>query len=262
MILRFISPLLILALVAGRQAATAQASSATSTGGACRDALPAEKAILDKAWAILSAQIAKPLRQAGWVVEEEVTRVATIAKSPGPYRPMMLCAPYFGYTLKLDPNSELGKQMQDSALYYSQQMNDEKDMTRLKAAMAGLNRIQRSSEVSIRVYDNSPYLKEPKHLIAADRFATRNLPGAGYCWQLMRVPRDEMGNVEEETDVYVGNWTGADMHAASYSPYPFVHKQAGPWLETLRFIIAAPRPVADAIIGKVDWAAVAGALTK
>ena len=234
----------------------------TGRGAECRKLRTSEREALEKARNVLRMRVAEPLRAAGWVVDMESTEKGDVANNPRPFRPLMLCAPWFGFKLKLDQNSELGQKLRDSAAYYSHSA-ETKDIAVLKAAMRNVARIQSMMEVTIRVYDNSPYLKEPWNMGPRDRFRVLSVPGAGYACQVVSEARNDLDVPEETTNVYIGNWVGADMHTSGgYVLYPFGHKTVGPWLENLDFRIAAPAEVADAIIAKIDWNAVGAALTK
>lgn len=234
----------------------------TGHGAECRKLRASERVVLEKARDVLRMRVAEPLQAAGWSVDMESTEKGEVANNPRPFRPLMLCAPWFGFKLKLDEHSPLGQELRDSAAYYAHQ-GSSKDIGVLKAAMRNMSRIQKMMAVDIRVWDNSPYIREPWILTSRDRFSVRTVPGAGYACQVVRAPKSDLDLPDEATDVYIGNWAGADMHATgSYVLYPFRHKETGPWLENLRFEIDAPKEVADAIIAKVDWNAVGAALTR
>ncbi len=237
----------------------------TSNAQECFTQTPAQTAVIHKAVTALKQQFAK-LQSLGWIVTNEKTgENSPIAKSPAPFRPMMLCDRLYKLALHLDPASARAKMLQDSINYYTAQ--SQKGAIGDKAwinATKNMARLMEMQQIQIMVTENTPYLVygEPKG--PADKNIVLHVNGASFAYLQYVAPADDNSMAEETTWLYIGNWTGIKelKNNYGYVAYPFIHKQLSPFIETLELSIKAPAQVANTVINKIDWAALNDALTK
>lgn len=233
-------------------------------GAECRKQRRSEKEVITKAINVFDNTLISSLQNIGWKVNEEQNGLnGVVANHPGPFRPLSLCSPFFELKLSLDPNSDYGKKLQDSAEYYAQQSsqnaNDDKALVQ---ATQNMFRIRNMQNISISIDANSPYIKSEYHTGSKDRFTVLHIQSVPYAYQIYQAPSDNLGTPEESTYLCFGKWDGADMHASSYVNYPFVHKQSASAIENFEIMIKAPASVANEIIKKIDWSKMNEALTR
>jgi hypothetical protein len=223
-------------------------------GDECRKLRRAESLIIDKAKAVMRSSMITPLQQMGWQVKDNQDMKVVATNHPVPYKPFSLCDNVFDLKLTINPNSVYGKMMQDSAQYYASQSTKEGAMN--------MFRIQEMQNVEIRIFDNDPYLKSTFTHGPADKYSVLHIPGAAYACRFYHAPASDIESPEVKTCLFFGAWQGADMNAGSYVSYPFMHRLAGPYLETLEVQILGPIEAANTIISKIDWSALNAALSK
>ena len=155
--------------------------------------------------------------------------------------------------LELGQNSDYGRIMTDSAVYYSKLGTTD--------GMKNMFRIQAMRNVEIRVFVNSPFIKSVFNHGSNGRYTVMHTPGTAFaCRMITAQSNDEEPHVI--TELYFGNWAGADMNARDYVNYPFAHKTESPYIETLKVQIIGPAQAADVIIQKIDWNKLNAALVK
>jgi hypothetical protein len=168
-------------------------------------------------------------------------------------------------TLKLavDAHSAYGKRIQDSAQYYMEQTQKNALGTKAYAAAAkNFFRVNNMQTAEIYIASNLNYLKESSYTIGdKDKYSVLHIPGASYACRVYKAPADEISKPEETTQLFFGNWKGADMHAGTTVKYPFIHKQ-GPYIENFVVTITAPAAAADKIIQAIDWNKLNGAIAR
>lgn len=237
----------------------------------CRDQTNAEKKVITNAVSIFENTFLQPLQKMNWqITEEENGKNAQIAINPAPYRPMFLCSDFFDLKLNINPDSPLGKMMQDSAEYYnnlvsqysSQIGQPSYDKSKLSQATRNMYRVQEAGRAEISINANDPYLKQDWLLDSKDRHTVLHIPGVAYAWQLYELPTDDLQSPVEKTMLYFGNWTGINMFTGTYAGYPFIHKQQSPYIENFVVTIIAQTAVANEIIKKIDWSKLNEAIKK
>jgi hypothetical protein len=223
-------------------------------GAECRKARQSENALFEHAKDIMRSGLIEPLQKMGWQVQDNQNLKTMIANHPVPYKPLSLCNNIFDLKLTLDPNTPYGKMLADSAAFYANQGTPQ--------ASLKMFRIQDMQRVEIQVIDNDPYIKSEFSHGPADKYSILHVPGTAFACRFYSAPQSEVDSPQVSTCLFFGNWSGADMNAATYVKYPFIHKHPGPYLETLNIKIIGPASAADHIIKQVDWNALNAALTK
>ena len=225
-------------------------------GVECRKLRRTEAAVVSNAKATINTSLVQSIQKIGWIVKNSSDVSPSAANHPSPYRPLFFCSSIFDLIISPDPNSEFGKMIDDSIHYYSNQSN--------MPAIIRLTQLSSLKSLKIRIGENNPYLKEPFEHDADDKFTLLHIPGISYAYRLTLhdpgASKDFPPNYK--TFILIGSWNGADMNAATYSNYPFIHKNPGAYLETLTVQIIAPAAIADKIIQNVNWQGLGAALTK
>lgn len=224
----------------------------------------AEKVIVNKAVEIFDETFLAPLQKMGWNIDEEQNgRTAQIANNIIPFRPISFFGSFFNLKLSIDPGSNYGKMLQDSALYYSKQVsqnnNDPKAMAK---AAQNMYRILAMQKMEIDIEANSPYIKSEYPMEKNDRFTVLNIPQVAYGCQVYRAPTGNVGTPVEYTYLCFGNWKGADMNANTYVTYPFIHKKQAPVFENIVVVFTGPAQSTNDIISKINWEKLNGAISK
>ncbi|HVV53964.1 MAG TPA: hypothetical protein VHC47_01495 [Mucilaginibacter sp.] len=223
-------------------------------GDECRKPRRAENKVIGNAKSVVSDYLRSPLQQMGWHVNGNDEMKTVISSKPSPFRPMGLCDDPMDMKLQLGANSEYGRMMADSAEYYS----------KLGTTEGALNmfRIQGMRALQIRVFVNDPYIKSVFNHGSSDKYIVLKVPGAGYACRFVNAPQSSIDQPQVATDLYFGNWAGANMNARDYVNYPFTHKMQSPYIENMRVEIDGPAQVVDDILKKIDWSKLNAALAK
>lgn len=223
-------------------------------GDECRKPRRAENKVIENAKSVISDYLRSPLQQLGWQVNGNDGMKTVISSRPVPFRPMGLCDDPMDMKLQLGTSSDYGRMMADSAEYYS----------KLSTTEGALNmfRIQDMRALQIRVFVNDPYIKSVFNHGSSDKYIVLKVPGAGYACRFVNAPQSSIDQPQVTTDLYFGNWAGADMNAKDYVNYPFAHKTQSPYIENMRIEITGPAQAVDNILKKIDWSKLNAALAK
>ena len=225
-------------------------------GVECRKLRRNEKLITENAKRVINRCVTEQLQRMGWQAKNSSDIPPSTANHTLPYRPFGFCSGVFDLTINPDPNTAFGKMINDSIRYYSGQ-------TDMHSILRGVI-LQNLQRMKIRIDLNSPYIKTPYPHNPADKYTVLNVTGAGYAYRLTEPEHGATADVppDYKTIIRLGNWAGADMHAAQYVNYPFLHKQPGPYIETITVEIDGPAYIVDKIIRNVDWQGLSAALAK
>lgn len=210
-----------------------------------------EKPVISKAVKVFRDALLQPLQSSGWQITDEHNAF----NSPVSNRSdLPITIDLFHLKLALDPNSDYGKMMLDSAKYYNDQLSkNEPGSKEYKQAAVNFFRMQNMLTAEMEIASNLYYLKQSSYTIGdKDNYSVLHIPGASYACRVYIAPDDEISRPEEYTQLFFGNWKGADRHAANAVKYPFIH-QHGPFIENLVVTITAPSAAADKIIQAIDW---------
>jgi hypothetical protein len=222
----------------------------------CRPPHDDEAAVIENAQKVINKCVTEQLLKIGWTAKYASTIPPSIASNPNPYRPLFICSSVFDLIISPDPGSDYGKMISDSIRYYSTQTT--------MAAMIRMSLLQALQNIKIRIAENGPYIKIPFEHNPTDKYTVMHVPGTGYAYRLTLPEQGSDAGLppDYKTFLLIGAWAGADMNAATYVKYPFVHKQGGAYIETLVVQIIGPASIADKVIQNVDWQGLSAALAK
>lgn len=220
-----------------------------------------EKEVIDKALNIFDEVLTQPLQNSYWkIVEGPDAKNIQIANNPYPFRPLF--CNNLQLKLVVDPKSDYGRMLRDSAEYYGKQSSQNPDDYKLiNASVRNMARIQHMQNLEISADINDPYLNEDHYIGKQDRLTVLHIPGVAYACQIYKAPHEPLSPPDEFTELFFGNWAGAG-NAKHYTPYPFVHKQHAAAIENIELTITGPAAAADEIIKKINWSKLNEAITK
>ncbi len=219
----------------------------------CRPATADEKKVLEKMINTIKQQLESPLLQDGWIEESEKTPLPDpqIAKSPGPVRPLMSCSFVFDAQLKVDPNSNRGKMLADSAKYYS-------DLGTTESAQKMFAVLGRS-EINIHAIENVPYLNI--HVSPSAKIKKLIVPGVAI---VLQSSDTNNGPDQEDVQFYFGNWDNAKVTSGNDAykiRYPFQHPVGTPYIVNMMVRLKGSAQAIDPILKKINWEKLNEALT-
>jgi hypothetical protein len=223
----------------------------------------AEKEVIGKAINVCDEVLTQPLQNSGWKINERTDgRNTMIANNAAPFRPMF-CNDLFDLKLTVDPLSNYGKMLNDSAEYYgklSSQNTD--DYKAIGQAVRNMARIQNMNHIEISTDVNDPYLKENHFIGKQDKLTVLHIPGVAYAYQTSKAAQNDLDPPDEKTYLCFGNWAGADANAKTYEGFPFIHKRSAPAIENIVITISGPADAANEIIKEINWSKINEALNK
>lgn len=235
----------------------------------CRDATEQESAAVAKAGAVLKSEVVDVWSADPWQASVDSTilngGVLSVATHPGPYRPLMLCSDLVRLTLDYAAQDDYAnglRQKQTDLITQAGDMAaqmtapDPASEAKMQAMMGEAADAVAPLHADVTILENDPYLSEAA---PGQTCAQITVTGADFSYRCSG--HDDNGGSSTLTYVRIGSWTGAKA-GDGYIPYPFAHKTAGPWIETISVRIAAPSALADAMIGKVNWQKLHDGLTQ
>lgn len=224
------------------------------TGSEDRKQRSSEKPVIGKAVSVCDEALTHPLQNSEWKIEERTDgRSTNIANNPAPFVPMF-CSPILNLKLIVDPYSNYGKMLKDSAEYYAAQSSqNSNDYKLINASVRNMARIANMQKLEISVAVNYPYLKQDHPMAKNDRFTLLHVPGASYACQIYNAPQNDLDPPDEMTRLFFGNWTGADMNAKTYKGFPFIHKTSFAAIENIVVTITGAASAANEIIKEINW---------
>ncbi len=226
----------------------------------CRGATPVETAVVAKAGAVIKAELVDVWSADPWQgnVDSSIINggVLNVATHPGPYRPLMLCSDLVRLTLDYATHDDYAnglRQKQSDLITQAGDMAaqmttpDAAAQAKMQAMMGEAADAVAPLHAEVTILENDPYLSEAA---PGQACAVIAVTGADFAYRC--TGHDDNGAPLTESYIKIGRWAGAKA-GGGYVPYPFAHKTAGPWIETISVRIAAPAGLADSMIAKVDW---------
>lgn len=232
------------------------AQTSEMSAGECRPADAAESAAIAKAYAAVKASMDAVIAASGWVGDAESVPTQ-VAVKPQLGAPMEVCSDLVRYRLQLNPESQRSHAIDSAAAAITEQMQSDTSIAGMTKLMARMSEAMSQRSLDVRVIVNESYLyyQSPAPLVriaipAGAAFATRETMSGSEPTKTY------------ETQIYVGDFTGAAAAAAAHKTTRLTFKHAkGPFIENILVSIAGPPAIVDDFTRRIDWAKIAAALS-